>query len=117
MVQPKRGRRIGGSGTHQKAIMKNLAIQLFESGKIETTITKAKFLRMFVDKLIIFAKKGDLAARRQCLKLLGNYGSVQKLFNEIGPATYTRSSGFTRIVRLKNRLGDGAEIVQIELLK
>jgi large subunit ribosomal protein L17 len=117
MVQPKRGRRIGGSGTHQKAIMKNLAISLFESGKIETTITKAKFLRMFVDKLVIFAKKGDLASRRQCLKLLGNYGSVQKLFNEIGPSSYTRSSGFTRIVRVKNRLGDGAEIVQIELLK
>ena len=117
MVQPKRGRRIGGSGTHQKAIMKNLAISLFESGKIETTVTKAKFLRMFVDKLIIFAKKGDLVSRRQCLKLLGNYGSVQRLFNEIAPATYTRSSGFTRIVKLKNRLGDGAEIVQIELLK
>jgi large subunit ribosomal protein L17 len=117
MVQPKKGRRIGGSGSHQKAIMKNLAISLFEYGKIETTITKAKFLRMFVDKLITFAKKGDLASRRQCLKLLGNYNSVQKLFNEIAPATYARSSGFTRIVRVKNRLGDGAEIVQVELLK
>ncbi|MDD5659112.1 MAG: 50S ribosomal protein L17 [Actinomycetota bacterium] len=117
MVQPKRGRRLGGSGTHQKAIMKNLAISLFENGKIETTVAKAKFLRMFVDKLITFAKKGDLASRRQCLKLLGNYNTVQKLFNEIAPQTYTRSSGFTRIVRVKNRLGDGAEIVQIELLK
>lgn len=117
MVQPKRGRRLGGSGTHQKAIIKNLAISLFENGKIETTVAKAKFLRMFVDKLITFAKKGDLASRRQCLKLLGNYNTVQKLFNEIAPQTYTRSSGFTRIVRVKNRLGDGAEIVQIELLK
>ena len=117
MVQPKKGRRIGGSGSHQKAIMKNLAISLFENGKIETTIAKAKFLRMFVDKLIIFAKKGDLASRRQCLKLLGNYSSVQRLFNEIAPATYARSSGFTRIIKIKNRLGDGAEVVQIELLK
>ena len=117
MVQPKKGRRIGGSGSHQKAIMKNLAIALFENGKIETTITKAKFLRMFVDKLITFAKKGDLSSRRQCLRLLGNYSSVQKLFNEVAPAVYTRSSGFTRIVRIKNRLGDGAEIVQVELLK
>jgi len=117
MVQPKKGRRLGGGGAHQKAIIKNLAISLIENGKIETTTAKAKFLRMFVDKIITISKKGDLASRRRCMQLLGNYKAVQKLFNEIAPATYSRSSGFTRIVKLKNRVGDGAEIVQIEILK
>ncbi len=117
MVQPKKGRRLGGSSSHQKAIIKNLAISLIENGKIETTTAKAKFLRMFIDKLIIISKKGDLASRRRCLQLLGNYKMVQKLFDEIAPATYARSSGFTRIVKVKNRKGDGAEIAQIELLK
>jgi large subunit ribosomal protein L17 len=117
MVQPKRGRRLGGSSAHQKAIVRNLAISLIEHGKIETTAAKAKYLRMFVDKLIVCAKKDDISSRRHCLKLLGNYDAVKKLFDEIAPNTYTRSSGFTRIVKLKNRLGDGAEIVQVELLK
>ena len=117
MVQPKKGRRLGGSSSHQKAIIKNLAISLIENEKIETTTAKAKFLKMFIDKLITISKKGDLASRRRCLQLLGNYKTVQKLFDEIAPATYARSSGFTRIVKIRNRKGDGAEIAQIELLK
>jgi len=117
MVQPKRGRRLGGSSSHQKAMMKNLAISLIEHGKIETTKSRAKFVRMLIDRLIIFGKKGDLASRRHCLSLLGNYNTVKKLFDEIAPNSYARSSGFTRIVKIKNRLGDNAEVVQIELLK
>jgi len=116
MVIPKRGRRFGGSSSSQKAIMRNLTISLFENGKIKTTVTKAKFLRSFVDKLIITAKKNNLAASRQCIKLLGNTSAVQKLFNEIAPGMYERSSGFTRIVKYKKRLGDGAELVIMELL-
>ena len=117
MVIPKKGRRLGGSGSHQKAIIKNLAISLIETGRIKKTKAKAKMLKSFMDKLIIFAKKGDLASRRHCIKILGNYQSVKKLFDEIAPAMYSRGSGFTRVLKLKNRLGDGAEIVIVELLK
>ena len=117
MVVPKKGRRLGGSSSHQKAIVKNLAISLFDNGRIETTIAKAKILRGFVDKLINFAKKGDLSSRRNCFRLIGNYRIVQKLFNEIAPDMYDRSSGFTRIIKYKNRLGDGALIVIVELVK
>jgi large subunit ribosomal protein L17 len=116
MVIPKKGRRFGGNSSAQKAIMRNLAISLFENKKIKTTVQKARFLRSFVDKLITTAKKDNLAARRQCIKLLGNAGAVQKLFNEIAPGMYERSSGFTRTVKYKNRVGDGAELVIMELL-
>ncbi len=117
MVVPKKGRRLGGSSSHQKAIVKNLAVSLFDNGRIETTVAKAKILRGFVDKLINLAKKGDLSSRRNCFRLIGNYKTVQKLFNEIAPDMYDRSSGFTRIIKYKNRLGDGALIVIVELVK
>lgn len=116
MVVPKKGRRFGGSSSHQKAIMKNLAISLFNGGRIKTTDAKAKYLRGYVDKLINLAKKGDLSSRRRSLGLLGDYKTVQKLFNEIAPGMYDRSSGFTRIIKYKNRLGDGAQIVIVELV-
>jgi large subunit ribosomal protein L17 len=117
MVIPKKGSRFGGSSSNQKSIMRNLAISLFNNGKIKTTTAKAKYLRSFVDKLISIAKKDNLAARRNCIKLLGNTDAVRKLFNEISPAMYDKSSGFTRIVKYKNRAGDGAELVIMELLK
>ena len=116
MVIPKKGRRFGGSSSKQKAIMRNLTISLFENGKIKTTLPKAKYVRSFVDKLITMAKKDNLAARRNCIRLLGNTKAVQKLFNKIAPGMYERSSGFTRIVKYKNRSGDGAELVIMELL-
>ena len=116
MVIPKKGRRLGGSSSNQKAIMRNLAISLFKNGKIKTTVAKAKLARSFVDKLITMAKKDNLAARRNCIRLLGNTEAVQKLFNEIAPGMYQRSSGFTRIVKYKNRTGDGALLVIMELL-
>jgi large subunit ribosomal protein L17 len=117
MVIPKKSRRLGKSPSHQKAILKNLAISLFENGRITTTVAKGKYLRGYVDKLITFAKKGDLASRRQCLKLLDNTDAVKKLFDEIGPASYGRNSGFTRLIKYRNRLGDGAQLVIVELLK
>jgi large subunit ribosomal protein L17 len=117
MVVPKKAKKLGGSSSHQKAIMRNLAISLFENGKITTTITKGKYLRGFVDKLITFAKKGDLASRRNCLRLISNSNIVKKLFDEIAPSVYERNSGFTRIIKYKNRMGDGAELVIVELLK
>jgi large subunit ribosomal protein L17 len=117
MVVPKKAKKLGGSSSHQKAIMRNLAISLFENGRITTTITKGKYLRGFVDKLITFAKKGDLASRRNCLRLINNSNVVKKLFDEIAPSSYDRNSGFTRIIKYKNRMGDGAELVIVELLK
>jgi large subunit ribosomal protein L17 len=117
MVVPKKAKKLGGSSSHQKAILRNLAISLFENGKITTTIAKGKYLRGFVDKLITFAKKGDLASRRNCLRLINNSNVVKKLFDEIAPSSYDRNSGFTRIIKYKNRMGDGAELVIVELLK
>jgi large subunit ribosomal protein L17 len=117
MVVPRKSKRLGRSASHQKVILKNLAMSLFESGRITTTVTKGKYLRGYVDKLITFARKGDLASRRECLKLMDNSMMVKKLFDEIGPASYGRTSGFTRLIKYKNRQGDGAEMVIVELLK
>jgi len=117
MVVPKKARRLGGSASKQKAILKNLAVSLFENGRVTTTLTKGKYLRGYVDRLITFARKGDLASRRMCLKMVNNADIVKKLFDEIGPACYDRTSGFTRLLRYKNRLGDGAELVIVELIK
>lgn len=117
MVVPKKGRRLGGDSSHQKAILRNLTISLFNNGEITTTQTKARYLKSFVDKLITISKKDNLAARRKCIELLGNAEVVQKLFNEISPGMYDRSSGFTRVVKYKNRAGDGAPLVIMKLLK
>ncbi len=117
MVIPKKGPRLGSGSSHQKAMMANMAMSLFEYGNIKTTLPKAKLLRGFVDKLITIAKKDDLAARRHCLRLLGNYKGVQKLFNDVAPRMYERSSGFTRIIKYKRRHGDGAQLVLMELVE
>ncbi|MGM0366359.1 MAG: 50S ribosomal protein L17 [Actinomycetota bacterium] len=117
MVIPKKGPRFGSDSSHQKAMMANMAMSLFEHGRIKTTLPKAKLLRGFVDKLITIAKKDDLAARRRCLRLLGNYKGVQRLFNEVSPRMYERSSGFTRIIKYKKRKGDGAQLVLMELIE
>jgi len=78
---------------------------------------KGKFLRGFVDKLITFAKKGDLSSRRVCIRMMNNSDTVKKLFDEIGPAGYDRNGGHTRLIKYKNRHGDGAELVIVELIK
>jgi large subunit ribosomal protein L17 len=117
MVVPKKGRRIGRSAENQRAILKNLAISLIEHGRITTTVTKGKYIRGYIDRLITYAKKGDLASRRMCLKTLNNADVVKKLFDEVGPAVYGRTSGFTRIIKFGNRLGDGSEMVIVELIK
>ncbi len=117
MVVPKKGKKFGGNSAHQKSIMRNLAISLFENRRITTTLPKAKQLRGFVDKLIGIAKNDNLASRRNCIRLIGNTYTVRKLFNEVAPSMYQKSSGFTRIVKYKNRLGDGAKLVIMELVE
>ena len=117
MVVPKKAKKFGGRSSHQKAMMRNLAISLFENGKIITTLPRAKLLRGMVDKLISIGKKDTLAARRNCIRLLGNTDAVRKLFNQIAPGMHAKSSGFTRIVKYKKRLGDGAQLVIMELVE
>ena len=117
MPTPKQGSRLGGSASHQKKILANLAKQLIEHGKIKTTDTKAKLLRPYVEKLITKAKRGTLADRRNVAKLLNDNYAVKKLFDEIGPQFADRDGGYTRIIKLENRKGDNAPISLIALVE
>lgn len=117
MPTPKQGSRLGGSASHQKKILANLAKQLIEHGKIKTTDTKAKLLRPYVEKLITKAKRGTLADRRNVAKLLNDNYAVKKLFDEIGPQFADRDGGYTRIIKLGNRKGDNAPISLIALVE
>lgn len=117
MPTPKQGSRLGGSASHQKKILANLAKQLIEHGKIKTTDTKAKLLRPYVEKLITKAKRGTLADRRNVAKLLNDNYAVKKLFDEIGPQFSDRDGGYTRIIKLGNRKGDNAPISLIALVE
>ena len=117
MPTPKQGSRLGGSASHQKKTLANLAKQLIEHGKIKTTDTKAKLLRPYVEKLITKAKRGTLADRRNVAKLLNDNYAVKKLFDEIGPQFADRDGGYTRIIKLGNRKGDNAPISLIALVE
>ncbi|MBV7294681.1 50S ribosomal protein L17 [Corynebacterium sp. TAE3-ERU12] len=116
MPKPKKGARLGGSASHQRKILANLAKQLFEHGQIKTTDTKAKLLRPYAEKLITKAKRGTLADRRNAAKLLNDNFAVQQLFDEIGPKFANRDGGYTRIIKLGNRKGDNAPISMIALV-
>ncbi len=116
MPAPKRGPRFGGSAAHQKAIMSNLAQELFWDEKVTTTIAKAKMLRPYAEKMITRARKGTLHARRVILKDIGDTEVVTKLFDEVAPRYTERAGGYTRIVRVGPRRGDGAEMAIVELV-
>ncbi|WP_288802342.1 50S ribosomal protein L17 [uncultured Corynebacterium sp.] len=116
MPTPKKGARFGGSASHQKKILSNLAAQLFEHGAVKTTDAKAKLLRPYAEKLITKAKRGTLADRRNVLKLIPNKEVVAYLFNELAPKFEGRDGGYTRIIKLENRKGDNAPISQISLV-
>ncbi|MCE5291351.1 MAG: 50S ribosomal protein L17 [Nocardiaceae bacterium] len=116
MPRPKKGARLGGSASHQKAILANLATALFEHGRIQTTEAKAKFLRPYAEKLVTKAKGGTLADRRNVMKDIRNKDVVHKLFAEIGPAVAERNGGYTRIVKTMPRKGDNAPMAIIELV-
>jgi large subunit ribosomal protein L17 len=116
MPTPTRGRRLGGSSAHQRHILSNLATALFEHGKITTTEAKARRLRPFAERLITFAKRGDLHARREVLTVVTDKGVVHTLFTEIGPRFATRDGGYTRITKVGPRKGDNAPLAVIELL-
>jgi large subunit ribosomal protein L17 len=116
MPTPTRGPRLGGSPAHQRHILANLATALFEHGKITTTQARARRLRPVAERLITFAKRGDLHARREVLTVVTNKGVVHTLFTEIGPRYAARDGGYTRITRIRSRKGDNAPLAVIELV-
>ena len=116
MPTPTKGPRLGGSPTHERIMLNNLSQQLFEHKRITTTVTKAKRLRPVAERLITFAKKGDLNARRRVLRSIGNKTVVHELFTVIAPAMAERPGGYTRITKIGNRKGDNAPMAVIELV-
>lgn len=110
-------RKLGRTSAHRKAMLRNLTTDLIVNEKIVTTETRAKEVRKFVDKMITYAKKGDLGSRRKALAFLNNDKDlVKKLFDEYAVTYKDRSGGYTRIIKLKERIGDDALIVRLELV-
>ncbi len=116
MPKPTKGPRLGGGPAHERLMLANLAAALFTHKSIKTTETKAKRLRPVAERLITFAKRGDLHARRRVLATIGDKGVVHELFTEIAPLVEHREGGYTRITKLGFRKGDNASMVQIELV-
>ena len=117
MPTPTKGPRLGGGPAHEKLLIANLARALFSEGRIRTTEAKAKRLRPQAERLITFAKRGDVAARRQVLTVVRDKAVVHTLFAEIAPRFADRQGGYTRILKLGPRPGDGAPMVLIELVE
>ncbi|MCV7068063.1 50S ribosomal protein L17 [Mycolicibacterium farcinogenes] len=117
MPKPTKGPRLGGSSSHQKALLANLATSLFEHGRIKTTEPKARALRPYAEKLITHAKKGELHNRREVMKKIRDKDVVHVLFAEIGPFFADREGGYTRIIKVENRKGDNAPMAVIELVR
>ncbi|MGD9619909.1 MAG: 50S ribosomal protein L17 [Mycolicibacterium sp.] len=117
MPKPTKGPRLGGSSSHQKALLANLATSLFEHGRIKTTEPKARALRPYAEKLITHAKKGTLHNRREVMKKIRDKDVVHVLFAEIGPFFSDRNGGYTRIIKVENRKGDNAPMAVIELVR
>jgi large subunit ribosomal protein L17 len=117
MPKPTKGPRLGGSSSHQKAILANLASSLFEHGRIKTTEPKARALRPYAEKLITHAKKGALHNRREVMKKIRDKDVVHALFAEIGPFFSDRNGGYTRIIKVEARKGDNAPMAVIELVR
>jgi len=116
MPRPKRGPRLGGGASHQKAILSNLAQELFWDERVTTTVAKAKMLRPYAEKMITKARRGSLHDRRMILKVIEDTEIVTRLFDEVAPRYAERPGGYTRIVRLGPRRGDGAEMAVVELV-
>ena len=111
-----KGRQLSRTSTHRRAMLNNMARSLFEHGRVVTTEAKAKELRPFAEKLITLARRGDLHARRLVQRKIKDRETLSRLFSEIGPRFAARPGGYTRILKLGHREGDGADIARIELL-
>ncbi|GAA2994802.1 50S ribosomal protein L17 [Streptosporangium longisporum] len=116
MPRPTKGARLGGSPAHERLILANLATQLFQHGRIKTTVAKARRLRPLAEKLITKAKRGDMHNRRQVLTVVKDKGVVHHLFTEIAPTFAERPGGYTRITKIGLRKGDAAPMAVIELV-
>jgi large subunit ribosomal protein L17 len=116
MPKPTKGPRLGGGPAHERLLLANLAAALFTHKSIKTTETKAKRLRPLAERLITFAKRGDLHARRRVLSVIGDKEVVHVLFTEIAPLVADREGGYTRITKVGNRKGDNAPLAVIELV-
>ncbi len=117
MPTPTKGPRLGGSPSHERLMLANLATSLFEHGRITTTEAKAKRLRPLAEKLVTMAKRGDLHARRQVMTTIRDKDVVHHLFAEIGPRYENRPGGYTRITKVGPRKGDNAPMAVIELVE
>lgn len=111
-----KGRQLSRTSSHKRALLNNMASSLFEHGRVVTTEAKAKELRPFAEKLITLARRGDLHARRLVQRRIKDRDTLGKLFSEIGPRFAARPGGYTRILKMGHRPGDGADIARIELL-
>ncbi len=109
-------KKLGRTKAHRKVTLRNLATAILEHHQIKTTLAKSKAARSYVEKLITTGKKDSLAARRQAFKLLQNHRLVKKLFDEIAPTFSERSGGYTRVIKLGRRRGDGAELAILQLV-
>lgn len=116
MPRPKKGPRLGGDPHHQRHLLANLAASLFEAGAITTTVSRAKALRPYAEKLITKAKQGGLHRQRQVISTIHDQDVAHKLFTEIGPRYADRNGGYTRILKLGPRPGDNAPMARIELV-
>ena len=117
MPTPTKGPRLGGGPAHERLMLANLATALFEHGAITTTQAKARRMQPLAERLITFAKRGDLHARRRVLTVVHNKDVVHELFTEIGPRYANRNGGYTRITKLGPRKGDNAPMARIELVE
>lgn len=111
-----RGRKLNRTAAHRKALMANLTVALIQHKRIKTTTAKAKELRGFAERMVTFAKKNTIAARRQVYKRVRDYSAVKELFDNIGPQYTDRPGGYTRVIKLGNRRGDNAELAVIEFV-
>ena len=117
MPTPTKGPRVGGGPAHERLILSNLATALFEHDRITTTAAKARRLRPLAERLITFAKRGDLHARRHVMTIVRDKGAVHRLFTEIAPDMAERPGGYTRTTKIAPRKGDNAPMVVIELVR
>lgn len=111
-----KGRKLGRTTAHRRALLRNLVTSFFEKKRIQTTLAKAKEARPFAEKMITLAKKNTLPTRRRALAFLTKESAVTRLFNDIGPRFSERPGGYTRIVKTGLRLGDGSQMALLELI-
>jgi len=116
MPTPTKGPRLGGGPAHERLMLRNMATSLFKHGAITTTETKAKRLRPVAERLVSFAKRGDLHARRRVLAQITDKSVVHELFTNIAPQVADRQGGYTRITKLGFRKGDNAPLARLELV-